>query len=197
MINLAVFASGRGSNLGALLQHVDAGDLAGLRVRLVISNNSRSGALETARVRGIETLHISSRTHPTEDRRTEATLQALKQRRIHLIVLAGYMKRLPPQVVRAYTERIVNIHPALLPRHGGQGMYGLAVHRSVLDSGDKETGVTVHLVNEDYDQGAILAQRRLPVLPDDSPESLAGRVLELEHDLYWRVVKEVAAGLQG
>jgi len=194
---IAVFASGRGSNLEALLESIDRGDLTGARIVLVISNNSASGALETARKRSIATAHISSRTHPERGCYEHALLDRLEGAGIDLILLAGYMKMFPACVVRAYHGRILNIHPALLPRHGGAGMYGLNVHRAVLDSGDRQSGATVHLVNERYDEGRIVLQRRVPVLPDDTPERLAARVLEVEHDLYWRAVRQVMAERAG
>ena len=194
LVTIAAFASGRGSNLASILAHIDDGSLQGAEVRLVISNNSDSGALELARQRGIRADHISNRTHPDADAFAGALLAALDEEQIELIVLAGYMKKLPPVVVRRYPRRILNIHPALLPRHGGQGMYGLRVHESVLRSGDKESGVTVHFVDEDYDHGPVAAQARVPVLPADTPGDLARRVLEAEHDLYWRVVDDMAHG---
>ena len=194
LVRIAAFASGRGSNLASILAHVDDGSLRDAEVRLVISNNSDSGALELARQRGIRAHHISSRTHPDPEAFARTLLAALDEERIELIVLAGYMKKLPPAVVRRYPRRILNIHPALLPRHGGQGMYGLRVHESVLRSGDKESGVTVHFVDEDYDHGPVAAQARVPVLPGDTPGDLARRVLEAEHDLYWRVVDDMAHG---
>jgi phosphoribosylglycinamide formyltransferase-1 len=122
-------------------------------------------------------------------------LAILKDRRIQLILLAGYMKLLPPMVVKNFRQRILNIHPALLPQHGGEGMFGLNVHKSVIQAGDRETGVTIHYVNERYDEGAIIRQQKVPVLPDDTPESLAARVLEVEHDLYWRVIDDVVQSL--
>lgn len=194
LVKIAAFASGRGSNLAAILARIDDGRLRDAQVSLVISNNSESGALELARRRGIRALHISSRTHPDPEALAQALLEALQQERVELILLAGYMKKLPVQVVRRYPRRILNIHPALLPRHGGQGMYGLRVHESVLRSGETESGASVHFVDEDYDHGPVAAQVRVPVLAGDTPERLAERVLEAEHDLYWRVVDDVVHG---
>jgi phosphoribosylglycinamide formyltransferase-1 len=190
-IRIAVFASGRGSNLASLLKSIDTGRLSGGRIVLVISNNSGAGALELARGMGIEAVHISGKTHPDPASYEQALLELLHSRRIELILLAGYMKLLPASLVTAFQRRILNIHPALLPRHGGRGMYGLAVHRSVIESGERESGVTIHYVNERYDEGDILRQQAVPVLPGDDPEKLAARILEVEHDLYWRAVKEV------
>lgn len=114
-------------------------------------------------------------------------------RAIDLVVTAGYMKKLGPRVRAAYASRIVNIHPALLPRHGGKGMYGKAVHESVLAAGDKVSGATVHILTDDYDTGPIIAQRRVPVLPGDTTDSLAERVLAAEHQLLPAVVQQIAA----
>jgi phosphoribosylglycinamide formyltransferase-1 len=188
---IAAFASGRGSNLEAILNNIQKGNLRNARIVLVISNNSKSGSMELAQRRGIETVHLSSKTHPDPTEYKETLLKYLTSRDIELILLAGYMKLLPLAVVRAFPNRILNIHPALLPRHGGKGMYGLAVHGSVIEAGEKESGVTIHYVNERYDEGAVIQQRKVPVLPDDTPESLAARVLEVEHDLYWRVVDSI------
>jgi phosphoribosylglycinamide formyltransferase-1 len=122
-----------------------------------------------------------------------AWLDLLGRARADLVVLAGYLKLVPPPVVAAYRGRIINVHPALLPEFGGQGMYGRRVHEAVLASGARETGATVHLVDEVYDRGAVLAQRRVPVLPGDTPQSLAERVLALEHQLLPATVLAAAA----
>jgi formyltetrahydrofolate-dependent phosphoribosylglycinamide formyltransferase len=158
-------------------------------VVLVLSNRRDAGALARARLHGV----------PAEVLRDAADgaewLDRLGRYRVDLVVLAGYLKLVPPSVVARYRQRIVNIHPALLPAFGGPGMYGRRVHEAVLRSGARESGATVHLVDEVYDRGAILAQRRVPVLPDDTPEQLAARVLEVEHRLLPAVVR--AAALAG
>lgn len=194
-IRIAAFASGRGSNLNAILAKIKSGALKNAKITLVVTNNSNSGALRLAFNHGIEAVHFSSITHPHPAEYERAMLKLLTDHGIQLILLAGYMKLLPREVVRSFPERILNIHPALLPRHGGKGMYGRDVHRSVIESGDKESGVTIHYVNEKYDEGAIIRQQNVPVLRDDTPESLAARVLEVEHDLYWRVVDSVVRSL--
>ena len=137
--------------------------------------------------------HVSRRTHPARDAYLARLTELLVRHQIELIVLAGYLKLLPAEIVRRWRGRILNIHPALLPRHGGRGMYGMAPHRAVLAAGERETGVTVHLVDETYDGGAIVLQRRVPVRADDSPATLARRVLAVEHEVYWRAVERVAA----
>jgi phosphoribosylglycinamide formyltransferase 1 len=195
-VRVAAFASGRGSNLASILSRIDDGSLRDVDVRVVISNRSDAGALELARTRDIRALHMSTATHPDPAAFAAALLSVLEEERVDLLLLAGYLKRLPPSVVQRFAGRILNIHPALLPRHGGQGMYGIRVHEEVLRSGDRETGVTVHLVDEEYDHGPILRQARVPVLPGDTPHVLAERVLAAEHDLYWRVVADMATRLR-
>lgn len=182
---VAVAASGRGSNLAALLHHFGPG--APARVVLVVSNRPEAGALALAREHGVPTAVLAD---PSDG---EAWLMALRAHRVDLLVLAGYLKLVPPAVVRAWAGRIINVHPALLPRHGGPGMYGSRVHQAVLAAGDRETGATVHLVDEEYDRGAVLAQARVPVVPGDTPEAVAARVLAVEHRLLPEAVRRAAA----
>lgn len=194
MLTIAVFGSGRGSNFRAILRALEEGTLPDTRIACVISNNSAAGILETAREHGIPALHASPKNFPTDDAYIESLLSTLRTREVNLIVLAGYMKLLPERLVKSYRGRILNIHPAILPRFGGKGMYGIHVHEAVLASGDRESGATVHLVDEVYDHGAILMQRRVPVLPDDTPETLASRVLAVEHELFPEVLRRIARG---
>lgn len=184
-MRVAVCVSGRGSNLAALIAALPAGSPA--TVALVVSNRVQAGGLEVARQLGVPAAVL-------EDSRDASEWLALFDRwRIDFVVLAGYLKQVPSDVVTRYQGRIINIHPSLLPDHGGPGMYGINVHRSVLARGDRESGATVHAVTEHYDEGPILAQARVPVLPDDTPESLAARVLTVEHRLLPAVVLEAAA----
>ena len=183
-MRLAVAISGRGSNLAALLTALPAG--APAEVALVLSNRAAAG-LDLARQHGIPTLTLAD---PTDGR---SWLEALTAQRIDLIVLAGYLKLVPPAVVERFRGRMINIHPALLPGFGGPGMYGHRVHEAVIASGQRTSGATVHLVDEAYDRGAILAQERVPVLPDDTADTLAARVLEVEHRLLPAVVLAAAA----
>jgi len=181
---VAVCISGRGSNLAALLAALGPG--APAEVVLVISNRASAGGLDTARNRGIAT-------HVLADPADEAEwLAVLARHRVDLVVLAGFLALVPAGVVRARAGRMINVHPALLPRHGGPGMYGARVHRAVLASGDPESGATVHLVTEEYDRGPVLGQLRVPVEPGDTPESLAARVLAAEHRLLPAAVLEAA-----
>jgi phosphoribosylglycinamide formyltransferase-1 len=188
---IAVLASGGGSNLQAILDHLDrVGDRRGGDVVLVASDRSNAGALERAAQRKIETVVLA-----TDQRPEGAALdQLLGDRAIDLVVLAGYLRLVPPSVVRQFEGRIINIHPALLPAFGGPGMYGSRVHRAVLAAGAKVTGVTVHFVDEAYDRGRIIAQWPVPVFASDDVAALGSRVLRVEHLVYPRVVDAVAAG---
>jgi len=182
-----VLASGRGSNLQAIIDHFD--NLARERVAkvvLVASNRADSPALLRAATASIDTASFN----PNDD--GSELLALLQKFRIDLVVLAGYLKRIPPMVIGEYAGRIINIHPALLPAFGGEGMYGARVHEAVIASGATETGVTVHLVDDEYDRGPILAQWRVRVDKSDTAESLAARVLNVEHVVYPRVVEMVA-----
>jgi len=184
---LAVLASGRGSNLQAIMEHFDS--LARERVAtvaLVASNRADAPALLLAETASIDIAHFNANDDGSE------LLELLRKFRIDLVVLAGYLKRIPPKVIREYAGRIMNIHPALLPAFGGEGMYGARVHEAVIASGAEETGVTVHLVDDDYDRGPIIAQWRVPVEKSDTADSLAARVLNVEHMVYPRAVEMVA-----
>lgn len=184
---LAVLASGRGSNLQAILDHFE--NISRERIAsvvLVASNRADSPALIRAATASID---IASFDAADEG---DQLLEVLRRFRVDLVILAGYLKRIPPKVVREYSGRILNIHPALLPDFGGEGMYGARVHEAVIASGAKESGVTVHIVNDDYDRGPIIAQWRVPVEPDDTAETLASRVLGVEHVVYPRVIEMVA-----
>ena len=184
-MRVAVAVSGRGSNLEALLRAL--GPAAPARVVLVLSNRPDAGAIEISAAHGVPTQVLADPTDPSE------WLAGLDRHQIELIVLAGYLKLVPAAVIARYRDRIINVHPALLPAYGGRGMYGRRLHEAVLAGGDRESGATVHLVDEAYDRGAILAQSRVPVLPGDSAERLAARVLEAEHRLLPAVVLAAAA----
>lgn len=186
---VAVLASGGGSNLGALLDHADRlGDARAFDVVLVGSDRAAAGALTRAAARAIPTAQLVV---PGD---ADALLAQLDGARCDILVLAGYLKHVPEAVTRAYVGRIVNVHPSLLPAFGGPGMYGARVHRAVLDAGARVSGATVHLVDEAYDRGPIIAQWPVPVLAGDTPESLAARVLRVEHALLPRAVEGLATG---
>lgn len=192
-LRLAVFASGSGTNFQAILEAIAAGHLPA-RVVLCVSDRSTSGALERARWQGIPTAILAPQDYPSPEAFGKALLEVLRAHAVELVVLAGYLKKIPDNVVDAYRNRMLNIHPSLLPAFGGPGMYGRRVHEAVLNYGVRWTGVTVHLVDEEYDHGPIVLQEPVPVLPDDTPETLAARVLEVEHRLYPEAVRLFAEG---
>jgi len=193
MLKLGFLASHGGTNMQAIIDACKEGRLQA-EPRVVISNNSKSGALERARREGIPGYHVSGRTHPGPGEEDRAILEFLHKHEVEIICLAGYMKHLGEKTLAAYRGRVLNIHPALLPRYGGTGFYGERVHQAVLAAGAKESGPTIHLVDEEYDHGPILAQRRVPVLPGDTPETLAARVLEQEHIIYAETLQKIATG---
>jgi phosphoribosylglycinamide formyltransferase-1 len=182
-LNLVVLASGGGTNLQAIIDNIEAGKL-NAQIRAVISNNSKAYALERARNHHIPAIHLSHKQFDSSEEFDQKLLSILKENETDMIVLAGYMKMIAPTIIRQYKNRIINIHPALLPSFGGKGMYGIHVHEAVIKSGAKVTGVSVHLVDEIYDHGAIVLQKTAPVMDDDTPESLAERVLKVEHQAY-------------
>lgn len=185
---IAVLASGRGSNLQAILDYLERlSGQASYEVALVLSNRSDSPALDLGRTRGIPAFSFVA----DDDGRALKAL--LAEHSVAIVALAGYLRKIPASIVAEYSGCVVNIHPALLPAHGGTGMYGEKIHRAVLAAGDAETGVTVHLVDNEYDRGPLVAQWRIPVLPGDDAHSLAQRVLVLEHAVYPRALDILAA----
>jgi phosphoribosylglycinamide formyltransferase-1 len=192
-VKLGFLASGRGSNMLAIIDNCKAGKLDA-EPAVVISNNADAGVLEYAREAGIPAFHISSKTHEDESVLDQEITNTLKSHKVDWVILAGYMKKIGPRLLREFRGKILNIHPSLLPRHGGQGMYGIHVHEAVLASGESETGVTIHMVDGEYDQGRILAQEMVPVEVGDDPVILAARVLKLEHELYSDTLREIIEG---
>jgi len=180
---LGIFASGRGSNFEAILEAIREGRLDA-EARLLLSDKRDAGALSVAKNYGVPTAVVSKTDFTSRELFVEAMLSTLKDHGVDFIALAGYMKKVPDEVISAYRNRIVNIHPALLPAFGGKGMYGHHVHQAVLDQGCKVTGVTVHIVDEAYDHGPIVVQRCVPVKEDDTVDTLAVRVLKTEHKMY-------------
>ncbi len=192
-MNIAVFASGGGSNFQAIIDAAQRKELAA-HLSLLVGNNSKAKAFERARAANIPTLHISPSHFDTEEQYLETLLATLAEHSVDMIILAGYMKMLPPGLVQAFPNRILNIHPSLLPAFGGKGMYGMRIHEAVLAYGAKISGITVHLVDEEYDHGLILCQRPVPVEEGDDAETLAARVLKMEHDTLWRLANGLANG---
>lgn len=193
-LKIAVFASGRGSNFEAILKAIQEGRIRNAGIVCVVSNNSGAGALETARANGIPAHHISRMQFESDADFDSHLLDTLDRHGANFVVLAGYMKMVNPAVVSRFRNRILNIHPALLPDFGGTGMYGERVHAAVIGSGAKLSGATVHVVDEAYDHGAIVLQRTVPVSPADTPETLARRVLAVEHELYPEAIRLFAEG---
>jgi phosphoribosylglycinamide formyltransferase-1 len=189
---IAVFASGAGSNLGALLERFPRGGER--EVALVITDRDGVGALDRARTAGVPSVVVHPRDVATTEEYGRRLLELLRDHDIDLIVLAGFLRRIPAGVVDAYRWRIVNVHPALLPRFGGPGMYGARVHAAVLATGEAWSGASVHFVDAEYDRGPVIAQARVPVLSGDTVESLSRRVLEQEHKLLPEIVDLVASG---
>ena len=183
------------SHGGSAARHISAacvtGELSATPVAL-LSNNSRSPALAWAREAGLAWAHLSSAKLPDPNMLDAAMLDFFTQARVDTLVLSGYMRELGPRLLSHYAGRTVNIHPSLLPRHGGRGMYGDRVHEAVLASGDTESGATVHLVTSGIDEGPVLAQTRVPVMPGDTLETLKARVQAVEGDLMLQALKQLA-----
>ena len=189
---IGVLASHGGTNLQAIIDACADGSLDA-EIRVVISNNSRSLAFQRARRANIPTAHLSAVTHPDPAHLDAAIARILSAHGVQLIALAGYMKKLGPRTLSRYRNRVLNVHPALLPKFGGRGMYGERVHAAVIATGERVSGVSVHLVDEEYDRGPVIAQSQVPVLPGDTPETLAARVLEREHTLYPQTIQRIAS----
>jgi len=188
-MNIAIFASGGGSNFQAIADACASGTMP---ARVVLCVASRADAGVIGRASRLEIPHVVL--EGTTAEWTSSVLDELERHAVDFIALAGFMKMVPTELIQRYPGRIVNIHPALLPRFGGKGMYGMNVHRAVVEAGQTASGATVHLVDEDYDTGPIVAQESVPVYPTDTPEDVAARVLRVEHELYPAVVQAFAEG---
>jgi phosphoribosylglycinamide formyltransferase-1 len=192
-LKLGILASHGGTNAQAIMDNARAGTI-NAEVAVVVSNNADAKVLERAEKAGVPPEIVNAVRYPGEGEEDRKLVEVLRQYGVELVVLAGYMKKLGPAMLEAFRGRIINIHPALLPKHGGKGKYGIHVHESVIASGDKETGVSVHVVDEQYDHGLILGQTKVPVQPDDTPETLQQRVLPVEHRFYSEIVNKIATG---
>ena len=193
LLNIAVLASGNGSSFQVLIDR-NAEGLLHVNLPLLIGNNSGAFVFERARKHAIAAVHCAPSHFADETQYTNALFAALETYQIDCIVCAGYMKKIPAPVIRQFQNRIINIHPGLLPAFGGKGMYGKYVHEAVLSYGAKLSGITIHFVDEEYDHGPIIFQATVPVLNTDNAGSLAARVLTLEHAWYWRVIEAIAQG---
>lgn len=183
MNRIAVFASGTGSNAGKLMEHFVHHPQ--WSVALLATNNPSCGATQFAEDFGVPVYSFI-----VEDFEADEVLHRLQKEQIDAIVLAGFMRKIPSSLISLYKDRILNLHPALLPKFGGKGMFGMNVHRAVIETGETESGITIHLVNEVYDEGEIIAQFKVPVKEDMSPEELAKEVRKLEHKYYPQIVEE-------
>ena len=193
-MNVGVLASHEGTTLQAVIDACASHRLA-CEIAVVISNNAGAGALRRASAAGIPTRHLSGATHPSPEALDHAICQTLVDHGVDLVLLAGYMKKLGPETLRTFRDRIVNTHPALLPKFGGQGMYGMHVHQAVLAAGDKTTGVTVHRVDADYDTGPVIAQTEVAVERGDTVDTLATRVQAREREFLVEVLAKLASDI--
>jgi phosphoribosylglycinamide formyltransferase-1 len=192
-MRLAFLASGNGTTMRNIVGAIRDGRIEA-EPALLIASKPDCGAVRFATAEGIPARHISRKTHADSRARDAAILSALKEAAADLVILSGYLHKIGPQVLRAFAPHIINIHPALLPRFGGQGMYGRRVHEAVLAAGARESGATAHIVDAEYDHGPVIAQRPVPVLAGDTAESLAARVEAAEKELMIETVRAIAAG---
>jgi phosphoribosylglycinamide formyltransferase-1 len=186
MKTILLFASGGGSNVKAILDYFK--DKPSFHFPLIITNKKNAGVIDIAAAHGIDVLLIDKIVFDSP-----VFLDTLELYKPSLLVLGGFLWKIPDYLIKAFPNRIVNIHPSLLPQHGGKGMYGHHVHEAVLAQGDSESGITIHLVNEQYDKGTILLQKKVPVTSDDTPSSLAAKVLVLEHAWYSKVIESLCS----
>ena len=192
-MNIAVFASHGGSDMQAIIDGCKNGQI-NAKVAVMITNNEDSKAMQRAIKEDIPHYYLSTKNMGDEDKLAKRILEVLSLYNIDMIFLAGYMRELHDPVLDAYDNRVFNIHPALLPKYGGKGMYGINVHKAVIAAGEKESGVTIHRVNNKYDSGEIVAQTRVPVLEGDDCDTLAARVLEREHEFLVEIIARIADG---
>ena len=193
MKKIGILVSGKGSNMTAIIDACHSGYLLA-EVKIVISSNPSAKALEIANEKNIKTIHFNSFPSQNINEIDVSICKALHDNKVDIVLLAGFMKKVGPVVLEKFEGRILNVHPSLLPKHGGKGLYGMNVHREVISAGDKESGATIHLVNNEYDEGAILAQKSVIVGSKETAESLASKVLEIEHRLYVDTVKKIIEG---
>ena len=188
MKRIAIFASGSGSNAEAIAHYLT--DRTDVEISLILTNNPEAGVIQRARRLHIPVVVFDRKTFYNSDR----IIELLLNQKIDLVVLAGFMMLIPEKLVQTFPRRILNIHPALLPKYGGKGMYGHFVHEAVVAAGEAESGITIHFVNEVYDEGEIIFQATCALSPTDTPDDVARKVQVLEHEHFPRVVEQVAAG---
>ena len=186
-------ASHGGTNLQAIMDACATGDIYG-NVKVVVSNNSRSKALRRASNANIPSYHMSTITHPDTLELERSIKNVMTDHKVDLIVLAGYMKKIGSQLIEDFPKRVVNSHPALLPKYGGEGMYGDLVHAAVINAGETESGVTIHLVDQNYDQGTIIAQVKIPIAPQETVDSLREKIQTKEHSFWIETIEKIRTG---
>ncbi len=189
MNKIVVFASGSGSNFEAIAKAADTGKIT-IEITGLITNNSKAGALVRAEAYNIPSFIIHPFDFKNQTEYEASLLKLIDELSPDVVALAGYLRKIPSAIIKSYKNRILNIHPSLLPAYGGKGFYGMHVHEAVLENGESESGCSVHIVTEEYDEGPVLAFEKVPVYKKDTPQSLAKRVLEKEHELYPRIIQE-------
>lgn len=193
VLKMAFFSSHGGTNMQAIIDACKEGRLKG-EPCVVISNNPNSMALVRAKNEGIPSYYRSQKTHPNDEELDNEILSILQRHSVNIIILVGYMKKIGPKVLNEYKGRILNIHPALLPKYGGKGMYGKKVHEAVLKNKEKITGITVHIIDEEYDNGPIINQCEIPVYENDTVDTLSARVLAREHEFFIETLEKISIG---
>ena len=191
MKRLVVFASGSGSNFKAIYNNIKEQKIENAKIELLVSNNPNSGSVSFAKNNSINTFIVNQKTHPNRSLYIKSLNDRLLSCNPHLIILAGYMKLIPKEVVEAFNNKIINIHPGKLPEFGGKGFYGMNVHNAVISSKVSSTAVTIHYVNEEYDKGLTIHEEPIEVSKDDTAESLSKRVLSYEHKLYSKIINQI------
>ncbi|MDO4481871.1 MAG: phosphoribosylglycinamide formyltransferase [Bacillota bacterium] len=194
MLKISVMVSGGGTNFQAVIDGVSSGLIPDAKIVQVISSSGNAFALERAKKHGIPGFVVSSKEYPDLSEKTDKILKLLNDKETDLIVLAGYMSVVDKRIVDAYRGRIINIHPSLIPKYCGKGFYGKRVHEAVIAGGEKVSGATVHFVDEGVDTGAIIIQEQVPVLPEDTADELAARVLVVEHKILTEAIRRIASG---
>jgi phosphoribosylglycinamide formyltransferase-1 len=182
-VRLAIMASGRGSNAEAIIKY-SQGSAAAYEVALIVTNNPKAGVIEIAQQYGIDWCCIDSRDFLTSVEYEEYLIEVFEKKRISMIALAGYLKLIPLKIIDTFSKRIFNIHPSLLPKYGGNGMYGMRVHKKVIENREQKSGSSVHIVERDYDTGEIICQKSVEIHDDDTPETLSERILQVEYSIY-------------
>jgi phosphoribosylglycinamide formyltransferase 1 len=190
MINIALFASGNGTNVENIIHYFK--DKPEIEIKLVLTNNAHAYVLERIKPYNIDSFVFSGK----ELRTTDVVLNKLKEYHINFIVLAGFLLMVPENILTAFPNKIINIHPALLPNYGGKGMYGMHVHQAVIDSKDKESGITIHYVNGKYDEGTIIFQSKCNILPGDTPEALANKIHQLEQTHFPIIIEKIVTSIK-